>query len=161
MLRLAIILLLNLEFMKHIIYWILFKTPLPIRYKYMKVNNLSKFPSLALFFIWKMFWRFLLKVLSTVFVLVCFVSLKESTCETKKNIFYFTLKALFVLEIIKFYLFRYSNVMASSNTQVWNTKHILLNNLEIKQSGNEIGPVYLILQKENFYQKILRKTIFK
>ena len=35
-------------------------------------------------------------------VLVCFVCLKESTCETKKNVFYFTSKALFVLEIIKF-----------------------------------------------------------
>ena len=33
---------------------------------------------------------------------VCFVCLKESTCETKKNVFYFTSKALFVLEIIKF-----------------------------------------------------------
>ena len=31
-----------------------------------------------------------------------FLSLKESTCETKKNVFYFTSKALFVLEKIKF-----------------------------------------------------------
>ena len=30
-----------------------------------------------------------------------FLSLKESTCETRKNV-YFTLKALFVLEKIKF-----------------------------------------------------------
>ena len=30
-----------------------------------------------------------------------FYSLKKSTCETKKNAFYFTSKALFVLEIIK------------------------------------------------------------
>ena len=28
--------------------------------------------------------------------------LKESTCETRKNVFYFTSKALFVIEIIKF-----------------------------------------------------------
>ena len=35
-------------------------------------------------------------------LLVCFVYLKESTCGTKKNVFYFTSKALFVLEIIKF-----------------------------------------------------------
>ena len=28
--------------------------------------------------------------------------LKESTCETRKNIFYLTSKALFILEIIKF-----------------------------------------------------------
>ena len=43
-----------------------------------------------------------LKVLSTTFLLVCFVSLKESTCETRKNVFYFTSKALLTLEIIKF-----------------------------------------------------------
>ena len=35
-------------------------------------------------------------------LLVCFVCLKESTCETKKNVFYFTSKALFILVIIKF-----------------------------------------------------------
>ena len=28
--------------------------------------------------------------------------LKESTCETRKNVFYFTFKALFVIEMIKF-----------------------------------------------------------
>ena len=48
-----------------------------------------------------MMWMFL-KVVSATFLLVCFVSLKEGTCETKKNVFYFTSKALFVLEIIKF-----------------------------------------------------------
>ena len=31
-------------------------------------------------------------------MLVCFVCLKESTCETKKNDFYFTSKAPFVFE---------------------------------------------------------------
>ena len=31
-----------------------------------------------------------------------FSSLNESTCQTRKNVFYFTLKALFVLEKIKF-----------------------------------------------------------
>ena len=49
----------------------------------------------------RMMWMFL-KVVSATFLLVCFVSLKEGTCETKKNVFYFTSKALFVLEIIKF-----------------------------------------------------------
>ena len=46
----------------------------------------------------------LLKVVSTTFLLVCFVSEREreSTCETRKNVFYFTSKALFVPEIIKF-----------------------------------------------------------
>ena len=35
-------------------------------------------------------------------LLVCFVCLKGSTFETTKNVFYFTSKALLVLEIIKF-----------------------------------------------------------
>ena len=33
----------------------------------------------------------------------------------------------------------------------------LFNNLGSKQSGNEIWLVYVILQKKNFYQKIIRK----
>ena len=44
----------------------------------------------------------LLKVVSTTFSLIFFVYLKKSSLETKKNNFYFTLKTLFVLEIIKF-----------------------------------------------------------
>ena len=43
-----------------------------------------------------------LKVVSATFLLVCFVCLRESTCETRKNAFYFTSKALLVLEIINF-----------------------------------------------------------
>ena len=31
-----------------------------------------------------------------------YLSLNKSTCQTKKNVFYFTSKALFVLEKIKF-----------------------------------------------------------
>ena len=49
-----------------------------------------------------------------VWTIVYFVCLKDSTCETWKNVFYFTSKALFVLEIIKFQLFRYSDAMTSS-----------------------------------------------
>ena len=37
----------------------------------------------------------------TTFLLVCFVQLKESTCKTRKNVFYLTWKALLVLEIKK------------------------------------------------------------
>ena len=43
-----------------------------------------------------------LKVVSATFLLVCFLCLQESIYETRKNVFYFTSKALFVLEIIKF-----------------------------------------------------------
>ena len=43
-----------------------------------------------------------LKVVSATFLLVCFVCPKESSCETRKNVFHFTSKVLFVLETIKF-----------------------------------------------------------
>ena len=43
-----------------------------------------------------------LKVVSTTFLLVWLVYLTGSTGETSKNVFYFTSKALFILEIIKF-----------------------------------------------------------
>ena len=43
-----------------------------------------------------------LKFVSATFSLVCFLSLNEITCQTRKNVFYFTSKALFVLEKIKF-----------------------------------------------------------
>ena len=38
----------------------------------------------------------LIKVASATFLVVCVVRLKESTCEARKNIFYFTSKAPFV-----------------------------------------------------------------
>ena len=43
-----------------------------------------------------------LKVVSATVLLVCFLSLNESTCQTRKNVFYFTSKALFILKKIKF-----------------------------------------------------------
>ena len=43
-----------------------------------------------------------LKVVSATFLLVCFSSLKESTCETWKNAFYLASKALVVVEKIRF-----------------------------------------------------------
>ena len=46
--------------------------------------------------------RFDLKVVSATFLLVYFLSLNKSTYLTRKNVFYFTSKALFVLEKIKF-----------------------------------------------------------
>ena len=42
-----------------------------------------------------------LKVASTMFLLVCFLSQKNSLCETWKNVFYFTSNVLFVLQKIK------------------------------------------------------------
>ena len=43
-----------------------------------------------------------LKGVSSTFLIICFVCLKESFLETKKKVFYFTSKALFILEIMKF-----------------------------------------------------------
>ena len=39
--------------------------------------------------------------------------------------------------------------MTSSIAQAQNNKHILLNNVGSKQSGNEIWPVYVMLQSVN------------
>ena len=36
-----------------------------------------------------------LKVVPATFLLVCFLTLNESTCQTKKNVFYFTSKSNF------------------------------------------------------------------
>ena len=43
-----------------------------------------------------------LKVVSATFLLVSFIIVNESTYQTRKSIFYFTSKALSVLEEIKF-----------------------------------------------------------
>ena len=43
-----------------------------------------------------------LKVVSAIFLLIYFVYLKQNSLGTRKNVFYFTSKALFVLEIINF-----------------------------------------------------------
>ena len=48
------------------------------------------------------YWKHGLKVVSATFLLGCLIYLKESTCETRRNAFYFTSKALLILEIIKF-----------------------------------------------------------
>ena len=45
-----------------------------------------------------------LKVVPVTFLLVCFLSLNKRTCQTRKNAFYFTSEALFILEKIKFIL---------------------------------------------------------
>ena len=59
---------------------------------------------------------------------------KSELFRNKENAFYFTSKALLLLEIIKFWRFRNLNIMASSNAQAWKPKHILLNNLGSKCS---------------------------
>ena len=51
--------------------------------------------------------------------------------------------------------------MMLSNAWPENKKYILLNNFGSKQSVNEIWPVYVILQKEIFYQKIYKNCDLK
>ena len=67
------------------------------------------------------------------FISSFFLILKQSTYETKKYVFYCTLKALFILEVIKFWnvqIFKcQSHQMLKHETQ-----NILLNNLGSKHS---------------------------
>ena len=77
-----------------------------------------------------------------IFPSLFYISKRE---KTRKNAFYFTSKALFVLEIIKFQHFRYSNIMTSWNTQAWNTKHILLNNCSLVMKFGQFIQYYKII----------------
>ena len=55
-----------------------------------------------------------LKLVSFAFLPVCSLSLKESTCETWKNVFNVTSKALFVREkiiILEFQIFKFNDVI--------------------------------------------------
>ena len=53
-------------------------------------------------------------------LLVCFFSLKESTCETRKNVFCFFSKVLFILEKIKVKKFRHWNfITVAMVTKIW------------------------------------------
>ena len=67
--------------------------------------------------IWVFFLNILgrLKVESASFLLVCIVSLKESTCAMRKNVFHFTSKTLFVLQVLNFQIFKCHDVIKSLN----------------------------------------------
>ena len=56
-----------------------------------------------------------LKVMSDIILLICVLILIESTFQIRKNGFYFTLKTPFILEVLKFQIFRISDFMMSSN----------------------------------------------
>ena len=56
-------------------------------------------------------------VVPTIFFASVFLCLKESTFEMRKNVFYFTLEALFVLEIIRLWLFKSHDIIKCLNTK--------------------------------------------
>ena len=98
-----------------------------------------------------------LKVVSTTFLLVCFLSWKGSTCETRKNVF-ISLQKLFSFS--RKSNFRILDILVSLRHQV--PKHKTRNTFfwltwEITQSVNEIWPVHVISQKKKIYQKIPQK----
>ena len=60
-------------------------------------------------------YKVFLKVVSATFLQVCFLRLKESTYETRKNVFLFHLKSFFRSWDNQILTFQISNVMTSSN----------------------------------------------
>ena len=95
-----------------------------------------------------------LRIVSATYLLVRFLSLSKTTCQTKKNVFYFTSKALFVLEKIKSNQYHF---MTSSNAWVSNKKYILLNYLGSKDSLLMKFDQFLSYCKRNNFIKIFYK----
>lgn len=75
-----------------------------------------------------------LKVISNMFFLFYFLSLKKGTFKTRKNNVYFTSKILVVLEVFYFQIFRTLNFLTYWNASTWKNKYILLNNFKIRHS---------------------------
>ena len=80
-----------------------------------------------------------------------FCKFKRKHLPKKVKCFYFTSKVFFILVIIKFYLFRYSNVMTLSSA--WNKKPILLDSLECKHN--------LVMKIGQFRQYYKKKVVIK
>ena len=94
-----------------------------------------------------------LKVSSATFLLVCFECLKESTCETRRNIFFNFKSSLrsWYNQILTFQIFKCHDFIKF--LEAWNMKHILLNNLRSKQS--------LVIKFDQFMQYYKRIFFFK
>ena len=77
-----------------------------------------------------------LKVVSATFLLVCFLSLNKSICQTRKNVFLFHFKSSFRSqenEILEFYIFKFHDVIKCLSikqeihfTEYLGSKHSLL-----------------------------------
>ena len=96
------------------------------------------------------------KVVSAVFLLFYFVSLKDSTCETRKNVFFISLQKLFSFlryQILTFQIFRCHDVIKC----LWMKHETFYWIIWKEKFGNEILLFYVILQMKIFYQNILWK----
>ena len=51
--------------------------------------------------------------------------------------------------------------MMSSNAEAWDKKYLLRNNLGTKQSGDDIWPVYVLLQKKLFSSKHIKNMAWR
>ena len=81
-------------------------------------------------------------------IVVCFLFLKDRTCERSENIFYVTSKTLFY--------FTFSDIQISWHHQM--PKHETQNTFHlITWEVNTIRPVYATLQNKKFYQTIIWK----
>ena len=105
---------------------------------------------------------FTLKAVAVAFLLDCFPSLKESTCETWKKVSYFNSKALFIL--------KKSNFSILDNKIAWHhqmPKHktrntFLLNNLGSKHSLlMKFGQFMSDYKRKNFIKKFYKNCDLK
>ena len=91
-----------------------------------------------------------------------FLNLKQTSFETRKNGFYFTSKACFVLEIFEFKNFDISNFMTSSNAWVWNKKYISCNFTIEKFLSKKLYKRWgLVLRPFHFLRFLWKKNLKK
>ena len=96
------------------------------------------------------------------FLLVCFLSLNERTRQTRKHIFYFTSKALFFLEKIKFENLRFSDFTRHQIPKHRTKKYILLNNLRSKHSLlMKLDQFMSYSKRNNFIEKFCKNCGLK
>ena len=135
-----------------------------------RVLNLTKLRSVIYIYIYIYIYNislifctsFTLKAVAVAFLLDCFPSLKESTCETWKKVSYFNSKALFIL--------KKSNFSILDNKIAWHhqmPKHktrntFLLNNLGSKHSLlMKFGQFMSDYKRKNFIKKFYKNCDLK
>ena len=105
----------------------------------------------------------MLKAVSATFLLIFFLRLKESTCETRKNDFYFTSKALF----LRWSNFNFSDIQISVRNQMpkqetrntyywitWEVNTVFF----IEKLYEEYGLETSLIFKESSVKTILRRS---